>query len=267
MKRKIGINVDCIKDGFVLENIKKLGEIGFNGFFINFLQTSYGKCRDIGESVGMTFEFIHAPFRGINDMWLEGDGYLPLFRQMQHCIDTASSHAIPVVVLHLSSGWEPPAPNELGFSRFDKLVEHAKSKGVIVAFENLRNAENVLAIMERYKDNDTVRYCYDAGHEHCYTDGFDWIKIFGDKLICVHIHDNTGYDRSIDNDTHFLPFDGTVDYADMMRRLDEVGFKGTIMLEVFNSTKPEYGDMTPDEFFATCAERARRIADMSCYQG
>lgn len=262
MKRKIGINADCIRGGFIFGDIKKLGDLGFSGFFINFVQTSYGKCRDIGESVGMTFDFIHAPFRGINDMWLEGDAYLPLFNRMRSCIDTAATHAIPMVIIHLSSGWEPPAVNELGFFRFDKLVEHAKGKGVTIAFENLRNVENVLAAMERYRDESCVKYCYDCGHEHCYTQNFDWIKTFGDKLACIHVHDNYGYTREGDPDLHLLPFDGNLDYADMVRRLDEVGYEGPIMLEVFNSSTPEYAAMDNDTFMAECLARAKKIADM-----
>lgn len=269
MKRKIGINADCFKkDGYVYNDyvyahIKKLRDYGFEHFFIGELKGSFGKYRAVGESVGMSFDFIHAPFRGINDFWLEGDAYRNLYDRMRLTIDLAASNAVPMVIFHLSSGWEPPAMSEIGFSRFDELVDYAEQKEVTVCFENLRAVDNLLAIMERYKDRKYVKYCYDCGHEFAYTQGKDWIKIFGDKLACVHIHDNLGYDRSIDPDFHYLPFDGKLDYADMVRRLDEVGYEGPIMLEVFNTTKPEYLEMTEDEFFATCAERAKRIADMS----
>lgn len=262
MKRKIGINADCIKDGFTYGNIKKLREYGFEAMFISELKGSFGKYKDISESVGMDFEFIHAPFEGINSMWLEGNEYLRIFNRMKLAIDHASAQGVPVVIIHLSSGWNPPEANELGFSRFDRLVEYAASKSVTLAIENLRVKDNVLAAMERYKDEENVRYCYDAGHEYCYTPGVDWIKIFGDKLICTHIHDNLGYDPTIDPDFHYLPFDGTLDYADMIRRLDEVGYKGSLMLEVFNHTKPEYAEMTEEEFFSECAARIKKIAEM-----
>ncbi|MBQ8408368.1 MAG: sugar phosphate isomerase/epimerase [Clostridia bacterium] len=262
MKRKIGINADCIKNGFTYGNIKKLRDLGFEGMFIAELKGSFGKYKDIAESVGMDFEFIHAPFDGINSMWLEGDEYLRIFNRIKLAIDHASANGVPVVIVHLSSGWNPPEPTELGFSRFDKLIEYAASKRVTVAIENLRNKENLLMAMERYKDNESVRYCYDAGHEYCYTPGVDWISIFADKLICTHIHDNTGFAGEKDNDTHYLPFDGTLDYADMIRRLDKIGYQGTLTLEVFNSTKPEYSEMTEEEFFAECAARIKRIAEM-----
>jgi len=262
MKRKIGINADCIRGGFTYGNIKKLRDAGFEHYFIGDLSGSFGKYRDIGESVGMSFDSIHAPFKDINQMWLEGDGYRQIFGRMKLAIDTAANHSVPYVVIHISSGWEPPETNELGFSRYDQLVNYAEEKRVTVAFENLRTKTHLLEVIERYKDRKYVRFCYDCGHEHCYTQGIDWIKEFGDKLACVHIHDNFGYDRSTDPDAHLIPFDGNIDYADMVRRLDSVGYTGPIMLEVFNSSKPEYAAMTEDEFFALCAERAKRIADM-----
>ena len=268
MKRKIGINADCFKDPTLTfgdnsyGSIKKLRELGFDSFFISELRGSFGKCKDVAESVGINFEFIHAPFRGINDMWLEGDDYRKIFASMKLTIDHASANCVPIVIMHLSSGWNPPEMTELGFSRFDDIIAYAAQKNVTIAIENLRNKENVLAALERYKDTANVRYCYDAGHEYCYTPGVDWISIFGDKLICTHIHDNLGYDPDIDPDFHYLPFDGTLDYADMIRRLDAIGYTGILTLEVFNTTRPEYKEMTQDEFFATCYERIKRISEL-----
>ena len=262
MKRKLGINADCINNGFTYGNIKKLREYGFESFFIAELQGSFGKYKDISESVGMDFEFIHAPFRGINDMWLEGEGYRNILGRMKLAVDHAAAQGVPMVIVHLSSGWNPPEISELGFSRFDQLIAYASQKGVKIAIENLRNKENVLAAMDRYKDNPSVGYCYDAGHEHCYTPGVDWIRIFGDRLLCTHIHDNTGFAGDLDNDTHYLPFDGTVDYADMIRRLDEVGYSGTLTLEVFNHTKPEYAEWSEERFFSECAERIKKISEL-----
>jgi sugar phosphate isomerase/epimerase len=263
MRRKIGLNIDCIKDGSNCENIQKLKNAGFDCFFVLAIREDVDKYKKISEDVGIYFEFIHAPFRGINAIWEEGDGYATLFDQMMETVDAAAEYGVPTVIIHLSSGWNPPAVNELGLKRYDKLVAHATEKKINIAFENLRNVENVLVIKERYKDNPYVGFCYDAGHEHCYTDNFDWIETFGDKLLCTHIHDNTGYDRSIDNDTHYLPFDGNVDYEDMIRRLDKVGYKGSLMLEVFNKQKPEYLEWSEDKFIKECYERIKRIEEMS----
>ncbi len=262
MKRKLGINADCIKGGDICKTLKKIKAHGFDCFFVNDNDVDFASCKRLSDELGLTFEFIHAPFRGINEMWLEGDGYKDIYEKMRQSIESASACSVPVVILHLSSGWQPPHANETGFSRFDSLVEFAEQKGVVLAFENLRNYENLLVMIERYKDRENVRFCYDSGHEYCYTHGVDWIKIFGEKLICTHIHDNFGYNRSRSPDIHILPFDGTLEYADMMRRLDKVGYSGSLMLEVFNSSKPEYMELGDDEFLTECAERIKKISQM-----
>ena len=268
MKRKIGINADCFHDSagnyedFIYSHIEKLGKVGFEHFFIGSNDGDFAKYRAVGDKMGMSLDFIHAPFRGINKFWLEGDDYLELYNGMKLSVDIAAEHSIPMVICHVSSGWEPPATNELGFSRFDRLVNYAEEKKVTIAFENLRVIDNLLELMGRYNDREYVKYCYDCGHEYAYTPTQDWIKTFGDKLACVHIHDNLGHGKSTSPDFHYLPFDGTLDYANMVRRLDEVGYTGPIMLEVFNTARPEYQELTEDEFFAICAKRAKRIAQM-----
>lgn len=262
MKRKLGINADCFKDGDVCETLRKIKAHGFNCFFVSGYDADFSSYKQLSDELGLTFEFIHAPFRGINDMWLDGDGYKDLYDKMRQSIEGAAACSVPVVIMHLSSSWTPPKTNELGFSRFDSLIDFAAERGITVALENLRSEENLLEAIERYKDRENVRFCYDAGHEYCYTDGVDWISIFGEKLICTHIHDNFGYDRSCDPDVHFLPFDGTLDYSDMMRRLDRVGYRGSLMLEVFNSSKPQYMNLTEEEFLSTCSERIKKISEM-----
>ena len=226
MRRKIGLNIDCIKDGSKCENILKLKEAGFDCFFVLAIREDVDKYKKISEDVGIYFEFIHAPFRGINAIWEEGDEYATLFDQMMETVDAAADYGVPTVIIHLSSGWNPPEVNELGLKRYDKLVAHATEKKINIAFENLRNVENVLVIKERYKDNPYVGFCYDAGHEHCYTDNFDWIETFGDKLLCTHIHDNDGI-----HDSHTLPYYGNIAWEGVMKALAEVGYSGNFNYE------------------------------------
>jgi len=264
MRRKLGINIDFMKDGFTFGAIKKIKEAGFDSISVTGVNWGFNKYKDISDSLGLDWEFVHAPFTNINSMWLEGDDYLRIFGNMKEAITHASLNGVPIVVLHLSSGWNPPEVNELGIKRFDELVKHAAQKNVTVAFENLRNVENLEAIMEHYANTPNVKYCYDCGHEHCYTKDVDWIEKFGNKLCCVHIHDNFGIQEPEQEctDLHYLPFDGEIDFKDMIDRLDKVGFEGTLMLEVFNHCKPEYMELTEEEFLKTSFERISRISEL-----
>ena len=262
MKRKLGIIVECLKNTDSLHTLELVKEAGFDCFFTGS-QSSERVAELVrkGQELGLTCEFIHAPFKNINSMWLAGMSYLEIMNGMKHSIDNAAANGIPTVIVHVSSGWDAPDITELGLSRFDELVLYAKSKGVIVAFENLRKVGNLAYFADRYEKLDNVRFCYDNGHEYCYTKYVSWIDIFRDRLVATHIHDNHGRDNIPvgDPDEHLLPFDGTFDFPDMMRRLDKYAYGGALMLEVFSGNCPEYTD---EEFIATCFERIKRISEM-----
>ena len=47
-----------------------------------------------------------------------------------------------------------------------------------------------------------------------------------------------------------------------MHKLDEYGYAGSLMLEVFNKRAPEYETMSAEEFLATSYDRLKRISEM-----
>ena len=216
MKRKLGIMANCLEGISSYDALDKIKNAGFEAFFTNeYKRDDVKKIKEKATVLGLAYEAIHAPFRSINDIWLEGDGYLTVFEYITEAIDAASENAIPCVVVHSSRGWEPPSVNGLGFSRFDYLVEYAKKNGVTLVFENLRSIENITCIYERYKDRENVGFCFDCGHEHCYTNTVSMLDIFKSRLCCTHIHDNFSRlpdEKEGDFDLHLLPFDGTYDY-------------------------------------------------------
>ena len=196
-------------------------------------------------------------------MWLSSEEP-EIFRNLLQSVETASDNGIPILVTHISSTWKPPEINPVGQARFDRLVEHAKEKNVMIAFENLRVVGNVAYFGDRYYDEKHVRFCYDCGHEHCFTRTVPWMDMFGDRVAITHIHDNFGIgkERVDGTDLHLLPFDGNFDYARMMRKLDEYEYTGTLMLEVGNDSREDYGKLTPEEFVNTAFERVKRISEL-----
>ena len=267
MKRKLGINTDCLRG--LLDEISTLRlakSIGFEAFFTG--ETELDKVSELKEEadkLDMEFSFIHASFSGINNMWIEGDAYLTIYNDMTAAIDSASSCGVPAVIIHVSSGWNAPPVNDIGLSRFDALVNYAAEKNVIIAFENLRMVGNLAYLKDRYEKNPFVRYCYDCGHAHCYTNPVEWLDIFTDKLIATHIHDNMSRplnDKSSDPDLHLLPFDGTFNYHQMMRKLDEYNYSGTLMLEVFRGARDDYKKLSAEAFLSTCYDRISRISKL-----
>lgn len=265
MKRKLGIVCECVRGIDTLDALDIIKEVGFDSIFTGAINCE--KVRQIKEKadkLGLDVDFIHAPFKNINNMWLEGDDYLEIYNGMIESIDSAAANNIPMIIVHLSSGWEAPQINDLGLSRYDALVDYAEKKGITVAFENLRKVGNVAYFVDRYNGREYVKFCYDNGHEYCYTKTVDWLDIFTYNVGTTHIHDNFGRGQECtgDPDLHYLPFDGTFDFKKMMRKLDEYEYTGTLMLEVFNSSKPEYREMSPRDFIQTAFDRITKISNM-----
>ena len=263
MKQKLGINADCIGQ-FEIENLRKIKEHGFDTFFSSDYQFDKDyviALKEEAEKVGLEYEFIHGPFAGINEMWVSKDEPR-IFHEFKRAIDSASAAGVKTVIAHVSSGFTPPAINDLGVSRFDAWVEHAEKKGVILAFENLRRLGNLAYLMDRYEGNPCVKFCYDCGHEHCYTVSVPFAPIYADRLICTHLHDNLGQNKmQVDGgDSHLLPFDGNIDYRKMMHGLVEADYKGSLMLEVSARLYPH---MSADEFLNTAYERVRKLLELA----
>lgn len=265
MERKLGINIDCCRGEPSEKMLDLIGQAGFDAVFTGLYRTEEVAplWKRAGE-LGLTLESIHAPFKGINNMWIPGDEEPQILKQMRLAVDTAAENGIPILVTHVSSTWKPPELNDIGLARFDELVDYAGKKNVTIAFENLRLVGNVAYFADRYYDVEHVRFCYDCGHEHCFTRTVQWLDIFADRVVTTHIHDNFGIgrERKAGTDLHLLPFDGNFNYGRMMRKLDEYEYSGTLMLEVCNDTREDYQELTPEEFVNTCYDRIKRISTL-----
>lgn len=266
MKRKLGINSECISGVSSEDTLNLIRDAGFDCYFTDKYHLSDAEpVYNRGLSLGLECEFIHAPFKEINSMWYKTDEHPNVYIRAAETIDTAAALQIPTVIIHTTSGWNPPEINDKGLHRFDLLVERAAKRGVTLAFENLRKVGIVSYMLDRYRNFNNVSFCYDVGHEFCYTNGVDWIGIAKRKINCTHIHDNLGQTENpeIHDDMHLLPFDGKIDYENMIKRLDAYSYYGSLMLEVFNNSKEEYAKMSAEEFIGTAYERLKKIADYS----
>lgn len=97
-----------------------------------FVQPEYMRRR------GLVIETAHLQFAGINDMWLDNASGAALAEAFLKSIDESRDCGIPTVILHLTSGFNPPPVSEIGTRRFRAICERAEKYGVAVAFENLR---------------------------------------------------------------------------------------------------------------------------------
>ena len=259
MQRKFGILANCIVGEDPVQTLDKIKAHGFESFFsIDYDEKTVLALQEKAQKLGLVYEFIHGPFDGINEMWTS-EQTPKIFNEMCTAITSAGKAGVKTVIVHVSSSENPPPVCDLGLARFDKWVELAEQNGVILAFENLRKFGNFAYLLQRYEHKENVRYCYDCGHEHCFTVHVPFLEFLGDKLICTHIHDNFGKNlaRPDGGDLHLLLFDGDIDYQKMMRGLNGANYQGSLMLEVFNLGYPQY---SPDEFLSEAFERIKKIS-------
>lgn len=253
--RKIGINLHAIKGLTDEDYLREIAALGFNTMFSGVLAPErQAAVAELCARYGIEYETLHAPFGHINDIWLENDN--GMLDELCRCIDHCVIAGAPIAVVHLSAGMKPPSITDLGRERFARLVDYAAKKNIKIAFENQRKLANIAWAFEAFP-TDTVGFCWDCGHEYCFTPGRHYMPLFGDRLICTHIHDNTAV---FNEDSHFLPFDGACDFDYVAATIRESGYTGSLMLEVGNASR--YGDMVPQEFLAKAAEAACRLRRM-----
>ena len=71
----------------------------------------------------------------------------------------------------------------------------------------------------------------------------------------MHLHDN---DKS--DDLHLIPFDGTIEWEPVIKRLKECNYNGPVTLEL--AYRYEYLNDSIDKFYAKGHEVAIKIAEM-----
>ena len=174
----------------------------------------------------LTVQSLHGPLRGMPHLWgHDPEAARPVLQDLLQSATDCAEAGIPVLVVHTWNGIHYTFRQEaLCFDHFDTLVAHAQKLGIRIAFENLEGAEYLLALMERYVQDPIVGYCWDSGHELCYTPGWDFLSRFGDRLMMTHLNDNLGVTDPAGipqgtDDLHLLPFHGVTDWEAAVRRL------------------------------------------------
>lgn len=242
-----------------IETINSIKNAGFDGVFLQWYnktewQVSQEMQLEHCKSLGLEIKFFHLGYRGINNIWEEsedGDALVPYYI---NDLDACKKLGINLVVMHLSSKSQAPAPSLVGIKRLQKIVDHAQLLGIKIAFENTKIQGYLEYVFEHIK-NSNVGICFDTGHCHChFDDKFNW-EIFKDKIFAVHLHDN---DKSYDQ--HLLPFDGTIDWNDYAQKLNEANYQGDIILE--SHYDKDYFDISPKEFYKLSYEKAQKLVKL-----
>ena len=259
--RQIGINLNAKQGMTEQAYLDKVKELGFDAVFTG-VPGSAERMAEIGNALekrGLVWETMHAPYKNINQMWLEGEGSEQMLASLLGGVDACHAAGVPILVVHLSSGNNPPPISEVGFVRYTRLLEYAAAKGVKIAFENQRKPDYLAWAFERFGRMPHVGFCFDCGHEGCFTPNVQFLPLYGDRLLCTHIHDNNCMK---DQDLHVLPFDGRMDFGRIAAQLRATQYKGPLTLEIHATNSNKYDFMTVQAFLEKAAMSIKRFRSM-----
>ncbi len=146
---------------------------------------------------------------------------------------------VKAAVLHAGTG-PPPAEGAerervmaVRVHVLGALAEHLSGTGTVICLENVTCtplAQDLIEIIEAV-GGDRLGICLDTGHVNLpFGDGdqASFIRRAGPHLKALHIADNEGQ-----TDQHIMPFGrGTVNWADLMHALREIGYDRALNYEV-----------------------------------
>jgi len=195
--------------------------------------------RRVCDDVGMTIDSLHGHFGDDLDPSSEDETirtYTVDFYAFE--ADYVRQLGGDVVVVHPSPGRVPEGDLEKRYGQLRKsleeLAETAARLGVRFAFENMppyhpvggdvpRLVKEIAAV-----NDERIIFLLDTGHAHM-TCGIDTaVESAGRHLKYTHVHDNDGK-----NDTHILPFRGTLPWDRLSSGFARIGYDGVFLLEVF----------------------------------
>ncbi len=111
----------------------------------------------------------------------------------------------------------------------NELAEIAEKSGSVICVENLPRA-CLGNCSDELKDlisvNDKLRVCFDTNHL-LKEDSAVFIKNLAHKIVTIHVSD---YDFI--NERHWLPGEGKIDWAEMLKNLKNAGYNGVWMYEI-----------------------------------
>lgn len=151
---------------------------------------------------------------------------------------------------------------------YNDLLPYAEKIGIVMLTENMwQNNKNNGCIVQStcaeakefcdyvdMIDSPYLKACLDIGHSYLTGESItNMVKTLGkDRLFGLHIHDVDGI-----HDSHTLPYTRSVDFAEMISALKEIGYEGDITFEANAFFKP-----FPDELIPSAA---RLMADVGHY--
>ena len=169
-------------------------------------------------------------------------------RQLIKDVKVAKKYGFPYVVTHLKG-----TPSPIGIKRINRVLKVCDKNNIDLAIENISKLDCFYYAFDNIKHKH-LKFCYDCGHANCFYKNIDFFKDFGDKLVCLHLHDNMG-----ENDDHTLNKYGSIDWDSLAKQLAKINYNGSLDYETLMCVK---GNETPVEAAKEVYKQACELENM-----
>ena len=182
----------------VRSRLELMKEVGFDCVMTllddttNNLGISLKEYFDICNEIKLENITGHAPYKepDINNFWTLGKNGRKIEKQYLHTLKLAKEYKVKNIVVHLHCGNKYKL-NIIGILRLKRLLKVAEKNDINIAVENLYSYTELDYILRKFKSKN-LGMCYDSGHENFLTPHANFLQKHGDRLMCVHLHDNNG---------------------------------------------------------------------------
>ncbi|MDO4563902.1 MAG: sugar phosphate isomerase/epimerase family protein [Clostridia bacterium] len=196
--------------------------------------------KKIVQKHNLTVNQAHAPFPGYR--FGEEEYNARLFSRIVRSMEIASILGAPHIIVHPIACPHGVDTLKFNLDMYSRFLPYCKEYNIKIAVENMFgwNAKrdviikNVcsdagdLAQMVDALDSQWFGACLDTGHVAIIgEEPQDSIRILGrERIIALHIHDN-----NYRGDYHLLPYEGKLEWLEILKALGEIGYDGDFTYE------------------------------------
>lgn len=237
-----GISTACLYPETVESSLETLVSLGFRTFevFLNtcsemtpdFLQ----RLKTISGGAGGSIRSVH-PFTSAFEGFLLFSNYERRFldgvRFYEEYFRAAQLLGASIVVLHGQKDYRNSSISEEEYiDRYAHLYSVAKGYGITLAQENVnrfRSEDPAFIRRMRRRLGEGCAFVLDIKQAvRAGQDPFEMCAAMGERLVHVHINDNTGGEDCL------LPGQGTMDYARLTALLRSFRYQGDFIIEIYS---------------------------------
>jgi sugar phosphate isomerase/epimerase len=152
--------------------------------------------------------------------------------EIKRALELAEKVRFPFAVIHVGAPGDEYSLKHLDalYYSLETLIPFAGERGVKLALENIPNQlsqiEKIRSFLQETRLQN-IGICFDSGHSNLQASPSSEIETGANWIVTTHLHDNHGK-----TDEHLLPFDGTIEWPQVLEAFRKINYPGCLLLEL-----------------------------------